>query len=693
MNTGRLYISDGQGNEVNLLDAGAVHASGWVPKFPELKGGGDYIETFFLEGRELAQARADNIVEEIPLYVKGGDADQVAGLQQKIVELGNTLRNYYIRAGRHYTPVHLAWREFGSSNTQYSLLKNYTILPRREAFAHEMKGTMSAGAVWVGTLFLEREPYWRDYPPGEIPGAFAVTQPQAPSSLTENYIVNARETASLTHIYRFDSSAGTYSANLITSTAFEYFPNPAGNGDILYIGSTAQQFRDVVFHIANRRSGTATLVWEFWNGAAWTAFVEADEFTDGTDKFNGQFADGEGTNPGDLYVKIIVATGWINTTLTPAPSGNPNAYWIRCRISAFTDMPVVPTQSTRVVYNTREPRVTIPNTALNGDLPAMLLMYFNNKGVTVDDNMSIAQILVGAKSRGLSNFVSHLNFGGCNPTGWTINDDGATVTAPVDAFSPCGRRRQVSFNPTTALTQRVWFNLPFPYAQDFIGTYRVFLRCNQVTGSVGEVQVQFQAVMNEITIGADGATHKSPIKKLQRVAAVPQTSAEIVDFGLLTIPFLPHGRGIAEPQAQDTLVTEIDLVIFAGAASTTPALYLYDLILMPVDEMFCSVEVPRLGGSVEQTLQQDNALLVDAGLAETGAQLVTSWGNTFGDTTYIAMQWHYTTPPPELEPDRETALYFILNSNGITPGLSRPGQGCMCELRAHQRWLQLRGSE
>lgn len=684
MNTGRLYISDGQGTEINLLDPGAVHASGWVPKFPELKGGGDYIETFFLEGRELAQARADNIVEEIPLYVKGGDADQVAGLQQKIVELGNTLRNYYIRAGRHYTPVHLAWREFGSSNTQYSLLKNYTILPRREAFAHEMKGTMSAGAVWVGTLFLEREPHWRDYPPGDIPDAFAVTQPQAPSSLTENYIVNSRETASLTHIYRFDNSAGTYSANLIASTSFEYFPNPAGDEDILYIGSTAGRFRDVVFHIGTHRTGTATLVWEFWSGAAWTAFVESSEFTDTTNKF---------TQPGGsvtthaFYVKIVVSTGWATTSINGV-----TAYWIRCRINTFTDMPGVPAQSTRVVYNTREPRITIASTALKGDLAALLLMYFNNKGIVTADTQGIAQILVGAKSRGLSNFVSHLNWGGCNPTGWTINDEGASVTTATDSFSPCGIRRQIDF-ANTALIARTWFNLQFPYVQDFIGTYRVFLRCNQLGGSVGDVQVQLQVVLNNITIGADGATHKSVIKKLQRGADTPQTSAEVVDFGLLTIPFLPHGRGIAEPQAQDTLISEIDLVIFAGSASSTPDLYLYDLILMPVDEMFCSVEVPRLGGSVEQGLQQDNALLVDAGLAETGAQLVTAWENTFGDTTYIAMQWYYTTPPPELEPDQETALYFLLNANGIAAGISRPGQGCMFELRAHQRWLQLRGSE
>lgn len=680
-----LFISDGAGHDLNLLDRGGAHVNGWIPKYAELRGGGAYNAAALADGRSLSSAFYENVVEEIPLYIRGADADQIADWQHRWADLQGTLRNYFINASRNYTRVYIGWREQGQTSIQYAVLKNANVQAQREAFAHQMRGTME-GAVWVATLFLEREPFWQSHPPGTLPtNALSLTQTQAPSALVENYLTNTWEETGTILIYRFDSSAGTWSGDLAASTSFEYFPNPVGSGDMLYIGmsSTVRPYRSIVFHIGTPRvaGDTSTIVYEYWNGAAWAimggATIPASDTTDGF------------RESGQRYVKILSPNDWVNSSEGPVPT---NAFWTRYRITILSGMTTIPAQSTRRVYIPMEPKLTLAAAALQGDVPSLLRFNFNNKGPANSDITAIGlfQVIVGAKSRGLTNFRSHLDAGNM-PTGWTVSV-GTDTSGVTDPLSPTNQRKSVTFATDQTLIARLtWQNTNDDVASDFTGVYRAFLRCNQITGSIGDVSVQLQVAMNNLPLNTEGVTYRSTTKRLRRVSTQPDEKQEVVDFGIVNIPLLTNARGLSSATGQTLLSSQINISIYASATSATPDLYLYDLILIPVDEFFLMAEAPDIDGSIFQAIHANNALLIDGGLLQPGAQINNNWRSA-NDQILPGMQWYMNTPLPMLSPDRQTALFFFFTDGG-NPILSTPGQGCMVEIWPHERWLHFRGDE
>ncbi len=119
----------------------------------------------------------------------------------------------------------------------------------------------------------------------------------------------------------------TADANSATDNDWEIFPPTEATGDAVVLGYR-QPFRKVVFDNLNGVQGVAgVVIWEYWDGAAWTALAGV---TDGTTGFTIAVADGQ-------ELTFTIPTDWARRTL----GGSSNLYFIRARVTTvYTTNPV-----------------------------------------------------------------------------------------------------------------------------------------------------------------------------------------------------------------------------------------------------------------------------------------------------------------------------------------------------------------
>lgn len=101
------------------------------------------------------------------------------------------------------------------------------------------------------------------------------------------------------------------------------FPTPAVD-DAMYLGHNVR-FHEINIDTGTAKSGTYTLLWEYFNGSSWALLTD---LTDGT---NGL------TTTGSQTVTYAIPDDWAKNTVD-----TDNRYWIRLRISAFTSSSTVP---------------------------------------------------------------------------------------------------------------------------------------------------------------------------------------------------------------------------------------------------------------------------------------------------------------------------------------------------------------
>lgn len=154
---------------------------------------------------------------------------------------------------------------------------------------------------------------------------------------TTNIKFNPRYTISVSssgrnwYIYTATAGGTVYSANLAVSV-FDYFPNTPTINDAVYIGCRTgsnpstylQKWRDVEWNVGTALDGTPTLVWEYYNGSAWTTLTVTNGLAFQT--------------TGAQTVTFTPPTDWVSLNPTNGgPSNNVNAgLFIRCRMTATT---------------------------------------------------------------------------------------------------------------------------------------------------------------------------------------------------------------------------------------------------------------------------------------------------------------------------------------------------------------------
>lgn len=98
--------------------------------------------------------------------------------------------------------------------------------------------------------------------------------------------------------------------------------------DAIYFGAP-MEFDRIRVNVSTAGVYVATTVWEYWNGSAWSALTEVVDTTNATTQ------DGSASfkRTGIREISFYPPSDWVAYDI---PSDPVSAFWIRCRISAFT---------------------------------------------------------------------------------------------------------------------------------------------------------------------------------------------------------------------------------------------------------------------------------------------------------------------------------------------------------------------
>lgn len=120
----------------------------------------------------------------------------------------------------------------------------------------------------------------------------------------------------------------TTAFNDATSANLEPFPTTEAVGDYFAVGRASSTFDRITFDYAGGTAGVGgVVVWEYWNGSAWTALAGVSDATAG---FTTAIADG-------LVVSWTVPVDWARNTISGV-----TAYYVRARITTvYTTNPVL----------------------------------------------------------------------------------------------------------------------------------------------------------------------------------------------------------------------------------------------------------------------------------------------------------------------------------------------------------------
>ena len=569
MTQGILVITDGT-TRIDLLSLFVLGE--WTPQTAQAKGGGVWRDSPFLQGRQLVLHEYENIIDTFELKAKGdGDVNLLICNTQDLRRLLEKAIAYWVTDWQN-DPVWIETRGICETNTRYAIIHDY----RTPNDDNPFFDPVSSHAVFDDWTLILEHGLWLDNEPGSATaleigatetydgrnlGNVNSSGTFTPTTADEVYVANKRNIANLTDVYYYDASGPAWSANLMDAALpFAFLPAVPAVGDIVYYGidtsiADSGPFCSIVHDIGTAQNDL-TIIWEYWNGA-WVALTEQD----GTAK-SGDAFDTTGVNS----VHWRVPSDWATTAVNGI-----TGYWVRARVTAIGAGPSAPAQQNRDIYSAIWPYIEIGSDQVSGDVPSIAKIQFKNQS---DGNISPGnapdiydnRIIMGMRStsRG-DNFTAYMN---CsqeqNPTNIAI----AVADTPAVEKSPTGE--PVLYNPAGAIdpiSLRLRFFVNDPLANEYVGTYRAFIRVwNDISagGNIDDFSVRLY-----VTYKTYGAIYESETQ-------ITQTSGnpELIDCGVFTITNFDN-------ETIETLYFDIE----AGhLVATNSVLYLVDLILIPVDE-------------------------------------------------------------------------------------------------------------
>jgi len=416
---------------------------------------------------------------------------------------------------------------------------------------------------------------------------------------TENiaFVANKHNQANVTHVKIDDGGAFT---DIFPIAAYpqDLLPDVPAVNDALYIGvdtslADTGPFCSAIFDIATPATDV-TITWEYYNGATWATLTTTDETSDLS-------------HPGVKAVVWKQPSNWG----TVAVDGD-TAYWIRARVSAVGASPDQPTQQNRDIYSVVWPCVEIDYDQCQGNIDSLVQIRLHNRGDTGgpggSEPLLYANRVLGGvkKTEDHTNFRAFLNFADeQNVSGITVDvtvdpDSATSIEADSNLSSATGKR--VFFDAGAAdggnglnnWEDRVSIDLGPTVARDYYGTYKVFLRCKQNGGSAGEVNLRIK------TVGGSGGV--SALTEPQETQST--TDHELIEFDTpITLP-------VSTQMTPDELGDETAIVVQISAEQNDADLYLYDMFLLPVDEIW--FDATDKANSAESSVENGRRLLVDS---------------------------------------------------------------------------------
>lgn len=161
-------------------------------------------------------------------------------------------------------------------------------------------------------------------------------------------VISYNDLIDFQRVYTASSGGTVFSANLIASTAFDYFPNNAQVNDAIYFGfdNPRMLFKGIRFYVGTAFAATSyTLVWEYSRGGTtWTALSGV---VDGTSNFS-------------ITGQNEVSWNWPTLACSYILVNGVYCDWVRCRITAVNTPTEGGAQSTQKLQ-ARNGAITISN--------------------------------------------------------------------------------------------------------------------------------------------------------------------------------------------------------------------------------------------------------------------------------------------------------------------------------------------
>lgn len=555
-----LRITDGT-TTVDLLSEGlstGFKLVDWEPSIQDWKNGGIYQDSPLADLRQPVDVRLNTALETMLITLSEGTQDTIAETWQQLRLLLNKAVQYWVDDYRT-EPVWIEARSGCETNSRYAIVYNWRTPADANPYAPPFTGTPPIAA--DRQLIIERGP-WLETPPGvgvclpvESGTPALVGSPSCEAIIP---IANKHNRAAITHVFRYDASAGTYSANLVgAATPFGLLPNPLGANDAIYFGCATSladsgPFLSVVFDLI--RGSGYTWIWQYWDSTG--AWREPMMRTDGT---NGLTNNGVRAY---CFIPYPDSRAWVTTTINGV-----TGYWLRLVVTSMSASPVIPQQQNRAIYTATTPYVDIAADDLPGEIPTLLraLLYHHS-------NFDIRRLFMGARSlsRGVD-FSAYWNFADeQQPSGVTCAPQYPAYFDNCDD-SPTGRVIIYAPGSPQPLSPVAKFRISSAVSDQYAGRYRVFIRWCEMYISSATPTVSIQAV----TSVAGYNNWASAVRRLSYVGA--ESTPALTEMGFVTIP--PH----TDP---------FYIYVYAGAAISTSTAKFFDLILLPVDEYSVQINCP-----------------------------------------------------------------------------------------------------
>lgn len=601
--TARLEITNGTSSVSLLSGYHGFNVLNWEPDISDYKTGGIFAESLFADGRGIIQHSLANATETITLTLNGVDSDAVYDSLQRLRALLEDASLYWEEDWRT-TPVYLIAQASGESNPRYATIVRARIVGEGNPFSQPFLQAGNTRLMSELDLVIERD-QWQDVPPttgtdiadqtapseeynGKVYGAEATK-----TFLTTEVSLDGGEVANLTHIYFFDSSAGTYSANLYNSTPpFILVPSTVAAGDFLYFGidstSDVNAFVNLVVNLAQGLNGTVTSKWQYASGGWVDYTASAVNDPSGGMEIAGEHAITFPNGSGSVSVNGV------------------QAIWIRLNFIGASGVTQAATVQNYAPMVANWNYFDVPAAALGGNMPALFRIDLANRQSPWNAGGYVGAAAVVLASRSTSRGNIHTSFTPCstvnlNATGVTYNETRPADLADIPASGNV--TSGVRFDPNsgggsiTSWAELFYWRISSTVSQNYLGKYLAFVSFtrydapdimqyrlrvtmggqtrfisrtfgNEYTAPVGGVEeVQ---VLGLVDMSAFPGCQNPGNIDIALDAYVPATTGDVTDFWRLSL--LPADEYIAVAElpynpddATDTKLLELDEVLQISA--------------------------------------------------------------------------------------------------------------------------------
>jgi len=417
--------------------------------------------------------------------------------------------------------------------------------------------------------------------------------------LDEVYIANKHNKAQITNVHYWNGAA--WSPNLMgAALPFDLLPNPVTNQHLVVFGidstvADSGPFASLVFDLARAITDTTTIQWRYSDvsGAdpnGWAPLTVQDN-TNQDGLMTGIAFDTLGVNS----VHWIQPSGWL--VQSPTIGGvalGVTGLWVCADVDAAAGTGVPPQEQNRDVYTITWPCIEVAAAQVLGDIPALARVRVHNQSdadfnATTDPLLGAESIRVGLRSmdRG-ADFSAYINLAQeQNPVGISAAEDDPTTSFATDLqYAPSGEC--IRFQPGGVIDPaRECIQITFSAAiwAQYYGKYHVFIRARQVGGNAGDMSVYMRLTQGVVNLGTAFWIGETGYTE---VVGTPYP----LDCGRVVFPI----GGVSPVESYYPPVLHLYLRNTNAAATD---LYLYDVILLPVDEWGAEFVVSQYGGNAQ----------------------------------------------------------------------------------------------